>query len=52
MPDPFWKGFDNDGKPIILKCPTCASTELKQVGFVDKMKREKLLQCQNCGTKF
>ena len=47
-----WHGFDDDGNKIIIKCPTCASTELTQSGWVDDTKREKLLQCKNCGTKF
>ncbi len=38
--------------PVICECPDCKSTDLVQVGWVDDRKREKLLECRACGTRF
>ena len=50
-PDYRYVTHDKDGNQTFCECPNCGSTNLVKVGWVDERKREKLLQCRDCGTK-
>ena len=36
----------------LIKCPECGEDEFKVVGYTDHTKREKKLECLNCGHQF